>query len=51
MNSFEYNPQIEELGYFDLVEQIENDPYIHENDVYDYDDQTFSDYLSSGNDF
>ena len=48
MDPFLTQPQIEEYSYFDPYEEIVNNPYI-EDDYYD--DQTFSDYLSSGNDF
>ena len=51
MDSYTQMHQIEELSRFDLVEHLENDPYLRDDDEDGYDDASFSEALNSGNDF
>jgi hypothetical protein len=51
MDPYTQNTQIEELSRFDLVEQLENDPYLRDDDEYGYDDASFNESLNSGHDF
>jgi hypothetical protein len=51
MDPYTQNTQIEELSRFDLVEQLENDPYLRDDDEDGYDDASFNESLNSGHDF
>lgn len=51
MDPYTQRYQIEELSRFDLVEQLENDPYLRDDDEDGYDDASFNESLNSGHDF
>ena len=51
MDSYTQMHQIEELSRFDLVEHLENDPYLRDEDEDGYDDASFNESLNSGHDF
>ena len=51
MDPYTQHTQIEELSRFDLVEQLENDPYLRDDDEDGYDDASFNESLNSGHDF
>jgi hypothetical protein len=51
MDSYIQMQQVDELSRFDLVEQLENDPYLRDDDEDGYDDASFSEALNSGHDF